>query len=120
MAFYNVRVTPDCRWKSVQVAGREFVKDTSTRLPESAVTGEIRNSPLLLVEEFAEAVAPSPQPSEPSAAAMPVLDAETTPDVIIRPHDGIQDAEATAASKVMSQRREEKSAQKPVRSGKGG
>lgn len=47
---YRVRLKEDWRWPTAQVQGREFTKE-SMELQEVEVTEEIRNSPLLVVEE---------------------------------------------------------------------
>lgn len=66
----DVRVVPDCRWDRVQVGGREFTRFEAVRLGEAELTDEIRNSPLLLVEQVGEPVPPADQPAR-SAESTP-------------------------------------------------
>lgn len=47
---YRVRLREDYRWPTATINGREFTK-IPIELQETDVTEEIRNSPLLVVEE---------------------------------------------------------------------
>ena len=50
MKRYRVQLDPEYRWPTAQVNAREFTK-TPVVLQEVELTEEIRNSPLLVVEE---------------------------------------------------------------------
>lgn len=49
---YKVTVNPDYRWNDCQVAGRIFSKKTVVEIGGAAMNDEIRNSPLLQIEEI--------------------------------------------------------------------
>jgi len=56
MKRYRVRLAPKkWRWPTAQVAGREFTREPM-ELQEVELTEEIRNSPLLVVEELPQVV----------------------------------------------------------------
>ena len=56
MKRYRVRLDPKkWRWPAAQVAGREFTREP-VELQEVELTEEIRNSPLLVVEELPQVV----------------------------------------------------------------
>lgn len=48
---YEVRVREDYPWGTARVGGRMFAKAEATPVPESEMTDEIRNSPLLVVSD---------------------------------------------------------------------
>jgi pyruvate/2-oxoglutarate dehydrogenase complex dihydrolipoamide acyltransferase (E2) component len=47
---YYVKVKEDYRWRTAQVAGREFTKD-ETPVPDEAMVDEVLRSPILTVRQ---------------------------------------------------------------------
>jgi pyruvate dehydrogenase E2 component (dihydrolipoamide acetyltransferase) len=88
MARYRVRVREDWRWDRAQVAGREFTKAGEV-LAEGHVNEEMRQSPLLEIEEIA--------PDVPVEIA-PDVPVEIAPDAPMASEDPAGSAAQTKSS----------------------
>jgi len=79
MKWYRVQLNPEkWRWPTAQVAGRESAREPVV-LQEVELTDEIRNSPLLIVEEFGMDEDPISEGVDATDGARALAEAEGVP-----------------------------------------